>query len=433
MAATTVPTTSKPAAGTSTGNGGSRFVRVLVWCAVLTVFGVAFYLVSTHKAPPPAEGGHHQMGPVTVVPVTATKGDIGVYLEAIGTVTPVYTASIVNQVTGNVVDVHFQEGQLVKKGDPLIDLDDRQYVATLLQAQGTLEKDQAAQSKDEIDSARYQAAYARNAVSQQILNDQQKLVKQDEGQVKNDQGAVQYDQVQVDYCHIKAPFDGRVGLRLVDPGNLVTAGSSATPLVVVTQLQPITVIFTISEDNLGGVQEQLAKGAKLGVDAFDRSAQTKIATGELLALDNQIDTTTGTLKIRASFPNEDLRLFPNQFVNTRLLVQTLQGVTLIPSATIQQNGQTSFVYVVQDEVVHQRTIKPGVVDNGMTQVDGISPGDVIANSSFDKLQDGDKVKVAEGGNGGSQPGGHRPGAESSPSDHRQGGHRQGGSSGGSGS
>ena len=355
------------------------------------------------------------------MPATAKKGDIGVYLEAIGTVTPVFTASIVNQVTGNVVAVHFTEGQLVKKGDPLIDLDSRQYEATLLQAQGTLEKDQSALSKDQIDSARYQAAFSRNAVSKQILDDQQKLVNQDEGQVKNDQGLVQYDQVQVDYCHIAAPFTGRVGLRLVDPGNLVTAGSSASPLVVVTQLQPITVIFTLSEDNLGGVQEQLAKGAKLPVDVFDRSAQTKIASGELLALDNQIDTTTGTLKVRAIFPNEDQRLFPNQFVNARLLVQTLQGVTLIPSAAIQQNGQTSFVYVVQDGVVHQRTVKPGVIDNGMTQVDGIDPGDVVANSSFDKLQDNDKVNVNPGGYGG---GGDRPGGSGTPGN-RPGSHGQG--------
>ena len=305
----------------------------------------------------------------------------------------------------------------------------------MLQAQGTLEKDQSALSKDQIDSARYQAAFSRNAVSKQILDDQQKLVMQDEGQVKNDQGLVQYDQVQVDYCHIKAPFTGRVGLRLVDPGNLVTAGSSATPLVVVTQLQPITVIFTLPEDSLGGVQEQLAKGAKLSVEVSDRSAQTKIAAGEVLALDNQIDTTTGTLKVRAIFPNEDLRLFPNQFVNTRLLVKTLEGVTLLPSAAIQQNGQTSFVYVVQDGVVHQRTVKPGVIDDGMIQVEGINPGDVVANSSFDKLQDGDKVKVNDGSHaGGGPPGNHQPNGGSSPGNrqggHGQGGHRQGGGSGG---
>ncbi len=399
-------------------------MQAFIWTALLLVFGAAFYFVSGRKGEASPQNARRQFGPVNVVPVTAKKGDIGVYLEAIGTVTPVFTASIVNQVTGNVVAVHFQEGQLVKKGDPLLDLDARQYEATLLQAQGTLEKDQSSLSKDQIDADRYQAAWARNAISKQQLDDQMKLVKQDEGQVKNDQGLVQYDQVQVDYCHIHAPFNGRVGLRLVDPGNLVTAGSSASPLVVVTQLQPITVIFTLPEDNLGAVQEQLAKGTKLAVDVFDRSAQTKIASGELLALDNQIDTTTGTLKVRAIFPNDDLRLFPNQFVNARLLVQTLQGVTLIPSAAIQQNGQTSFVYVVQDGVVHQRTVKPGVTDNGMTQVDAINPGDVVANSSFDKLQDNDKINVDNGDRTkGGPPNGNRPDGGGTPGN-RQGGHRQ---------
>ena len=408
------------------------------------VFGLAFYLVSGRKKEAPAQGARRQSGPVNVVPTTAKKGDIGVYLEAIGTVTPIYTASIVNQVTGNVVAVHYQEGQLVKKGDPLLDLDARQYEATLLQAQGTLEKDQSSLSKDKIDADRYQAAWSRNAISKQQLDDQMKLVNQDEGQVKNDQGLVQYDQVQVDYCHIKAPFDGRTGLRLVDPGNLVTAGSSATPLVVITQLQPITVVFTLPEDNLGAVQEQLAKGAKLGVDVFDRTAQTKLASGELLALDNQIDTTTGTLKVRAIFPNEDLRLFPNQFVNAKLLVQTLQGVTLVPSAAIQQNGQNSFVYVLQDGVVHQHPVKPGVTDNGLTQVDSINPGDVVANSSFDKLQDGDKVNVDDGSHqrggpaSGNQPDGKKPDGNKPDSNkpdgsatpgNRQGGHHRDGGGG----
>ena len=179
--------------------------------------------------------------------------------------------------------------------------------------------------------------------------------------------------------------------------------------MVVTQLQPITIIFTIPEDNLGAVQAQISNNAKLTVDAFDRTAQTKIATGEVLALDNQIDTTTGTLKIRAIFPNDDLRLFPNQFVNTRLLVKTLEGVTLVPSPTIQQNGQTSFVYLVENGVVHLRNVKPGVIDNGMTQVEGINPGDIVANSSFDKLQDNDKVNLA-GSNGQGHPAGGIPGA-----------------------
>jgi multidrug efflux system membrane fusion protein len=199
--------------------------------------------------------------------------------------------------------------------------------------------------------------------------------------------------VQVDYCHITSPISGRVGLRLVDPGNVVQATGAVT-LAVVTQIDPITVIFTIPEDSLGPVAARLHAKAKLSVDAFDRTAQTKIATGALLTLDNQIDTTTGTVKGRALFDNKNDSLFPNQFVNTRLLVNTLQGITLIPSSAVQQNGQASFVYVIQNNVAHLRTIKPGVTDGGVTQVDGINPGDVVANSSFDKLQDNAAVVVS---------------------------------------
>jgi membrane fusion protein, multidrug efflux system len=244
-----------------------------------------------------------------------------------------------------------------------------------------------------MDAERYRAAWERNAIAKQILDDQEKLVLQDRGTVKNDQGTVQYDQVQVEFCHITAPIAGRVGLRLVDPGNVVQSTGAVT-LAVITQLQPITVIFTIPEDSLDQVEAQLGKGAKLAVDAFDRTAQKKIASGELLTLDNQIDTTTGTVKGRAQFANENNALFPNQFVNTRLLVTTLQGVTLIPASAIQQNGQASFVYVIQDNIAHMRSVKPGVADAGLTQVDGIQPGDVLANSSFDKLQDNAKVVVA---------------------------------------
>jgi multidrug efflux system membrane fusion protein len=360
---------------------------------LLLVAGV-LYLVLNHPEAPKAR----PVVPITITTAAAKKGNIGVYLEAIGTVTPVYTASIFSQVTGVVVAVNYTEGQIVKKGDPLTDVDDRQYVATLLQAQGSLERDENLLAQAKMDLERYQAAWARNAVAKQILDDQEKLVRQDEGTVKNDQGTVQFDQLQVEYCHISAPITGRVGLRLVDPGNLVNAGqslgSTSTPLVVITQIQPITVIFTIPEDNLGPVQAQLRKNAKLTVDVYDRSAQKKIASGELLALDNQIDTTTGTVKVRSIFSNDDFALFPNQFVNTRLLVETLEGVTLIPSAAIQQNAQTSFVYVIQDNVAHLHNIKPGVTDNGLTQVEGINPGDVVANSSFDKLQDNAKITLA---------------------------------------
>ena len=348
---------------------------------------------------------------INVTSATATKGNIGVYLDAIGTVTPVYTNSITSQVNGLVIAVHFKEGQQVRKGDPLIDIDSRTYRATLLQAEGARERDENVLAQARMDLQRYREAWARNAIAKQILDDQEKLVLQDEGTVKNDQGAVQYDQVQVDYCHITAPIAGRVGLRLVDPGNVVQATGTAT-LAVITQLEPITVIFTIPEDSLGPVADRLRKKAKLTVDAFDRTAQNKIASGNLLTIDNQIDTTTGTVKARAVFDNKNDALFPNQFVNTRLLVNTLQGVTLVPASAIQQNGQASFVYVIQNNVAHMRSVKPGVSDGGLTQVDGINPGDVVANSSFDKLQENTQVVIANpASNNGNNDGAKRGGAK----------------------
>jgi len=330
---------------------------------------------------------------INITTAAATKGNIGVYLDEIGTVTPVYTDSITSQVDGLVIAVHYTEGQVVRKGDPLVDIDSRQYRANLLQAQGALERDQNILAQAQMDLERYRTAWARNAIAKQILDDQEKLVLQDQGTVKNDQGTVQFDQIQVDYCHITAPIAGRVGLRLVDPGNVVQA-SGGTTLAVITQLDPITVIFTVPEDSLGPVAARLRKRAKLPVDAFDRTAQTKIATGRLLTLDNLIDTTTGTVKARSVFANKNDVLFPNQFVNARLLVNTLQNVTLIPASAIQQNGQASFVYVIQNDLAHMRSIKPGVADGGLTQVDGVNPGDVVANSSFDKLQDNVAVAVS---------------------------------------
>jgi multidrug efflux system membrane fusion protein len=374
----------------------SKLIRVVVWVVLLLVFALGFFLVLGHHddttksaAPRRGPGG----GPVTLTTATAQKGNIGVYLDAIGTVTPVYTASITSQVTGPVISVRFKEGQIVRKGDPLIEIDPRPFEATLLQAQGVLERDQATLAQATMDRDRYREAWARNAIPKQTLDDQEKVVLQDAGTVKNDEGTVQFDQIQVGYCHIRAPIAGRVGLRLVDPGNVVQ-NSGTTTLAVITQIQPITVIFTVAEDNLGQIQPRLRQQAKLTVDAYDRAALKQIATGTLLTLDNQIDTTTGTVKARATFANKDASLFPNEFVNARLLVNTLQGATLIPTSAIQHNGAVSFVYVLTNDTAHVRSVKPGVMEGQTTQVTGINPGDVVANSSFDKLQDNAKVIVS---------------------------------------
>ena len=374
----------------------SKGQRWLMWVAVLLVFAVIFWLVLRHhddtKTATPSR--RSLGGTVTVTTATAQKGNIGVYLDAIGTVTPIYTDSITSQVTGLVSAVHYQEGQLVRKGQPLIDIDSRPFEAQLMQAEGTLERDTHVLEQAQMDLERYREAWAKNGIPKQTLDDQEKIVLQDQGTIKLDQGTVQYDKVQVGFCHITAPITGRVGLRLVDPGNVVQANGT-NPLVVITEVQPVTVIFTIAEDDLVQVQAQTRQRKKLDVQAFDRAQQTKIATGKLLTYDNQIDTTTGTVKMRAIFDNKDDALFPNQFVNTKLLVKTLEGVTLIPTSTIQHNGQTAFVYLLQNDTAQIRNIKPGVTDGGNTAVEGINPGDMVANSSFEKLQNNSKIVVSK--------------------------------------
>jgi membrane fusion protein, multidrug efflux system len=382
-------------AGDQSAHGDHKVLRIVLWSLLLLVIVLVIFLVWHHHEEAKKAAAKARQGTpgVTITSATAEKGDINVYLEAIGTVTPVYTASITSQVSGQVVEVHYREGQIVSKGDALVDIDPRPFRATLLAAQGALERDENVLAQAQMDVERYRESWARNGIAKQILDDQEKLVLQDKGTVKNDQGNVEFDQVQLDFCHITAPISGRVGLRLVDPGNVVQSSGNTT-LAVITQLKPITVVFTVPEDSLGQVEAGMRKKANLSVDAFDRTAQTKIDIGKLLTLDNQIDTTTGTVKGRAQFENKKNGLFPNQFVNTRLLVDALQGVTLIPASAIQQNGQASFVYVIQDNVAHNRAVKPGVTEAGETQVDGINPGDVVATSSFDKLQENTKVVIS---------------------------------------
>ena len=368
-----------------------------VWFLVLLFFGLTFYWVWTHQQKSQAAttgGGRGRMtgGVVPVTTALAHSGSMGIYQEAIGTVTPIYTASMTAQVSGVVTEVHYREGQMVKKGDPLVEIDSRQYEAQLAQAEGSLERDQNLLAQAEMDLDRYKVAWGKNAIPRQQLEDQEKLVAQTKGTIKNDEGLVDYDKVQVGYCHISSPLTGRVGLRLVDPGNLVTANSSTT-LVVVTQMEPITVVFTLAEDALPAVLQQTRHGQQLKVEALDRTQQGHLASGKLTSIDNQIDTTTGTVKLRAEFENRDGGLFPNQFVNTRLLVKTLENQTLIPSSAIQHNGNQDFVYVIAaDNKAEMRTVKVGNSDKGETAVlQGVKAGEKVANSSFEKLVNGAQV------------------------------------------
>jgi multidrug efflux system membrane fusion protein len=307
-------------------------------------------------------------------------------------VTPISTVNIYSQVSGQILTVRYREGQIVHKGDPLINIDTRPYQAQLQQAEGLLDHDRGVLKQAEIDLARYQEAFSSHAVAKQVLDDQEQAVIQDQGAVKYDLGQVQYAEVQLSYCHITAPASGRVGLRLVDAGNTVFAGGSA-PLAVITELQPITVVFNVAEDHLRVVQEQLRQRKTLAVEAFDRSAQAKLATGTLLTLDNQVDTSTGTVRFRGEFTNPDLALFPNEFVNARLLVRTIRNSILIPNAAIQRNGTEAFVFLVDNHKVSVRNILEQSTDGKDTAVIGLKAGEMVVLAGFDKLQDGTSVAV----------------------------------------
>lgn len=348
------------------------------------------------EKPSAAAGGGRRAftGPVTIVTATATKGDIGVYLDAIGTVTAVYTDSITAQVTGVITAVHYKEGQMISKGDPLIDIDPRPFEAQVTQAEGALERDQNLLAQAQMDLQRYKEAWSRNAIPRQTYEDQEKIVLQDQGTVKNDEGTLRYDQVQLGYCHITAPISGRVGLRLVDPGNLATANAT-TALVVITEVQPITVVATISEDNLSEVMQQPHHGVDLSFEAWGRADNKKLATGKVIAFDNQIDPTTGTVKVRALFDNKSAQLYPNEFVNSRLLVKTLHDQILLPTSAIQHNGTAAFVYVIQNSQAVIRNVRTGVSEGGKTAITGVDEGEVVADSSFEKLQNGSKVVISQ--------------------------------------
>jgi multidrug efflux system membrane fusion protein len=383
----------KPSGETTTSHhsptGRPRVPR-WVWISAVAacVLVVAFLLFGRSKpkkppAPPP-------------IPVSAEAvklGSIDIYLDALGTVVPVNTVTVTSRVGGELTEVHYQEGKMVNKGDLLAVIDPRPYSALVLQAQGQLARDLALLKNARIDLDRYKNAYVQHAIPEQQLATQEALVEQDDGVVKLDQGNLAAAQVNLDYTRIVSPIDGRVGLRGVDPGNIVSANGSVA-LATITQLQPITVIFNLAEDDLGQVAAPIAAGKILPVKVLDRAQSRVIATGTLITIDNQINPTTGTVRARAVFPNLSNELFPNQFVNARLLVKTLTQVDLAPVAAIQRNNDAAFVYVVQaDGTVQSRGVKIVAIEGEVAAVTGVDPGDKLVTDGFDKLQGGTKVAV----------------------------------------
>jgi multidrug efflux system membrane fusion protein len=426
------PPAPTPSESTSSKPSGAKH-GYWVWIVLVLVVlgGVLGLVIYKHEKKPPAKAPP----PVTISTTNAAKGDIDETVWGLGTVTPIYTAMISPRVDGTLVKVNYTEGQMVTTNDMLAEIDPGPYAAVLTEAEGQLQRDKALLEGAKIDLARFQDAYGRNygtnlhAIPKQQVDDQVALVHQDEGTVKFDQGQVDNGKVQLAYCYIHAPIAGRTGLRLVDPGNVVHAANT-NAIVVIAQLQPITVVFTVDQKHLPDIQHQLQAGHKMTIEAYNEEKTQKLATGSFQTLDNLIDLGTGTIRIKALFDNKDMSLFPNQFVNAKLIVDTLSNVTLIPEAAVQRNPQGAFVYMVTNKeetltnksgtvqtnetVVAMRTITPGVTDADTTAVEGVEPGEVIATDNFNKLGDGMQVKLRQpGGEGqkGGPPGGKKKGGK----------------------
>jgi len=375
-------------------------------------------------------GGGRPRGdaPQAVGVATVATGDLPIELNALGTVTPIATVTVQTQISGLLMEVGFKEGQLVHKGDFLAQIDPRPYQAALASAQGTLAKDQAVLKQAQVDLTRYQTLNRQDSIAKQTYEDQVWIVQQDIGQVAVDQAAVDTQKLNLTYCRITSPVDGRVGLRLVDPGNYVQA-SSSSGLVVVTTLQPITVIFTLPEDSVPAVLKRVHAGASLPVTVLDRSNTTQLAVGTLDTVDNEVDTTTGTVKLRASFANADESLFPSQFVNAKLLVDTLHGAVLVPNAAVQTGAPGSFVYLVNpDDTVSVRVVKLGPTDGVHTAINsGLAVGDKVVTDGVDRLKDGAKIMIpgaAPAAGGAGAPHQHRYGQREGAADGRPAGERR---------
>ncbi len=380
---------------------GGSWLRALVWLVLLAAAGGAGYYWqlelfaflkpgANKKASPP---------PPRVPSVLATKvqrGDMDLYLNGLGTVTAFYTVTIRSRVDGELQKVHFKEGQFVKQGEMIAEIDPRPYQVMLAQAEGQLAKDRAALQIAELDLDRYNALIASGSISKQQYDAQKSLVKQNEGAIATDQAQIENAKLQLTYCKIISPLGGRIGLRIVDPGNMVRANDQ-NGLAVVTQLQPIAVVFTIPQDDISRVQRKMNASDSLTVLAYDREFNTKLATGKLAAIDNQVDPTTGTVRLKAIFLNEDSMLFPNQFVNARLLIETRQGVAIVPAAAVQRGPSFPFVYVVKpDETVELREVTVGPNEGDRMLIErGLEAGELVVTDGLEKLQDGAKLAVRD--------------------------------------
>ena len=380
--------------------------RPLTWLLAVCLFGGAAAFLVTHWKDAPLQSAQQPTGrrgidPTRATPVltaAARTGDISIYLNSIGTVTPLRTVTVRPRVDGELIRVLFNEGQIVKEGDVLAEIDQRPFQVQLTQAEGQMARDQALLANARIDLERYRILLAQDSVAKQQLDAQESLVHQYEGTLKIDQGQIDNVRLQLTYSRVTAPVGGRIGLRQVDAGNIVRAGD-ANGIVVITQLRPITVVFTVPQDNLPVVMKRRRANDFMPVEVFDREGKTRLATGRLASIDNQIDVATGTVKLKAQFANDDDVLFPNQFVNVRMLIDVRHDATIVPTAAVLRGAQGTFLYAIKgDGTVALRAVKLGPAEGDNVAVEGaIAPGEHVVVEGTDRLRDGARVEVVTRG------------------------------------